>query len=206
MNEVLTGFGTGVVGLVLGYFGHVLQERYTRKHQHLVDDRALMQDLHRKLVEQRESRDRPEEVTQACKLLESEAALLRHAKLRKRVIENLKHVDLYWATARRGYPRDAQNVWIQDSLDALAAAARGERLPDPSSQYEDQLFRLHRVGRKLAPGVTVIAAGIARMAESDPEFVALRRERAAWEAERRAKSGWRRFIPRRKGRSEPAAS
>lgn len=92
-----------------------------------------MQDLHRKLVEQRESQDRPEEVTQACKLLESEAALLWHAKLRKRGTENLQHVDLYWATAKKGYPRDAQNVWIQIPWTPLRQLLGENGCPTPAA-------------------------------------------------------------------------
>jgi hypothetical protein len=201
MNEILVAVVTAIAIGPVGYFAHVAQERYGRKHQHQADDIALMKELHRKLVEQRERRARPQEVAKACLLLESEAVLLRHAKLRKRVIEDLGRTEDLWMLTEGGSPRDRQNVWIQDALDALAAIARGERLPKPSSKYDTQLFYLDRAGRKLAPAIQGVAARLL----SVPGVTALSEERAAWEAERRAKRGWRRFIPRRKERSEPAA-
>ncbi|MFF5955240.1 hypothetical protein [Streptomyces luteogriseus] len=201
MNEILVAVVTAFAIGPVGYFAHVAQERYGRKHQHQADDIALMKELHRKLVEQRESRARPQEVARACLLLESEAVLLRHAKLRKRVIENLACTEDLWMLTQGGSQRDRQNVWIQDALDALAAIARGERLPKPSSKYDTQLFYLDRAGSKLAPAMQEVAVRLCSL----PGVTALSEERAAWEAERLAKRGWRRFIPRRKARSEPAA-
>ncbi|PPS73430.1 MULTISPECIES: hypothetical protein [Streptomyces] len=96
MNEILVAVVTAFAIGPVGYFAHVAQESYGRKHQHQADDIALMKELHRKLVEQRESRARPQEVARACLLLESEAVLLRHAKLRKRVIENLACTEDLW--------------------------------------------------------------------------------------------------------------
>ncbi|WP_329307149.1 hypothetical protein OG322_27645 [Streptomyces sp. NBC_01260] len=198
MNEIWVG----LVTLVGGYYAHVLQETYTRKKQRQDDDRALMKDLHMRLVELRDSELEGREVARAATALESEAAFLQHAKLRMRVTEDLHDLGTIWfLPLGGGSARDRQNVWIQDALDALAAIARGGRLPQRSDDFNDQLFLTQRASK----GVSASLDSLLEALRSDPEVDTLLTERTEWEARRRAQRGWRRFVPRRKPRSEVTA-
>ncbi|WP_327436042.1 hypothetical protein OG279_25140 [Streptomyces sp. NBC_01201] len=202
MNEVVVGGLAAISAGVVGYFGHVAQAANSRKHERHAEDVALMKDLHRKLVDLRDTDREPMEVETLASALETEVAMVRHAKLRSRVIEDLRSTHTLWMVqGRDGWPRKRQNVWIQDAVDALAAVARGERLPEQSQECETQLFLVARATQAMSAQLAPTMAAFF----SSPHIVELREERARWEAERRAKRGWRRFILRRKPRSEVAA-
>ncbi|MGW6290696.1 hypothetical protein [Streptomyces sp. NPDC055107] len=197
MNELVTVGATALAGGVIGYLAHVAQETFTRKNQQQDDDTVLMKELHGRLVELRDADTDHHDVAKAVSQLESEAVMLRHAKLRNRVISNLRDAGQLWVVPAGGAsPRDKQNVWIQDALDALAAVARGERLPERSDEYITQLFFVERTARKISAGLEPLMTYI----QSIPEAAALQQERARWEAERRARQGWRKFFVRRRPR------
>ncbi len=185
---------TAGVGGVVGYFGHVAVAAHTRKHDRRTSDTELMKDLYVKIIELRDSSRDHHETAKLSSTLESEAVLLQHAKLRVRVVDDLSSACSLWIIPAGGAsPRDKQNVYLQDALDALAAVARGERLPKRSPDYENQLFYVHRTTKKMSAGLVPLVRAIGQM----PEVAEMQEERAAWETERRAKRGWRRFILRR---------
>ncbi|MFE7463092.1 hypothetical protein ACFU6R_03170 [Streptomyces sp. NPDC057499] len=194
MNEALMWLMTTGGGGVVGYFANTAQARYVRKQQRRADDVALMKSLHQKLVELRDHREaEPGDVREIAARLESEAALLRHAKLRERVTLDLQRVRDLWMLPLGGTPpRDTQRVWTQDALDAIAAIARGDRLPEPDREYVNQLFFLEREMDRLNPHLERLIEA----ASSSPGSAELLAERAAWDARRRASRGWRRYIPR----------
>ncbi|WP_405434853.1 hypothetical protein [Streptomyces anulatus] len=197
MNELVTGGATAFAGGVIGYLVHVAQETFTRKNQQQDDDTVLMKELHGRLVELRDADTDHRDVAKAVSQLESEAVMLRHAKLRNRVISDLRDAGQLWIVPAGGAsPRDKQNVWIRDALDALAAVARGERLPERSDEYITQLFFVERTARTISAGLEPLMTYI----QSIPEAAALQQERARWEAERRARQGWRGFFLRRRPR------
>jgi len=183
-----------VLGAVLGYFGHVGQERYTHKQQQKADDVAQVKALHAEFIKLRDLRGEGRDAMQMASALEGQVVLLRNAKLRKRVLLDLDYVQNAIVITPSGEPRDARQVWTQDALDCLAAVARGNRLPEPGRDYTTQLFYLHRSGMKLAPALLQFAAALNAAVAADPEIAALVEERNAWEKQRRVRTGWRRIL------------
>ncbi|MEJ8649667.1 hypothetical protein WKI65_16630 [Streptomyces sp. MS1.AVA.3] len=177
-----------ILGTVFGYFGHIGQARYTHKQQQKADDVAQVKALHAGFIKLRDLGEERREASKMATALEAEVVLLRNAKLRKRVLLDLGYVrDLSIAA---NDPGRARKVWTQDVVDCCAATARGDRLPEPGSDYETQLFLAERRALKLAPSMALIAAALA----ANPELDALVEERDAWEKRRRARAGWRRIL------------
>jgi hypothetical protein len=177
-----------VLGTVLGYLGHIGQERYTHKQQLKADDLAQVKALYVEFMKLRDLGDEPREARGMATALEARVVLLRNAKLRERVLLDLRNVrDLSIAANNPGRARTA---WIEDVVDCLAAAARGDRLPEPGNDYKAQLFLAERRVMKLAPALAPLFAAMA----ADPEVAALAKERDAWEKRRRRRTGWRRIL------------
>lgn len=168
--------------------GHIGQERYTHKQQQKADDVAQVKDLHAEFIKMRDLEGERREAEEMAAALERQVALLRNAKLRERVLLDLYYVrDLSVAAPNSGRARE---TWTQDIVDCLAATARGDRLPEPSNNYNTQLFLAERRVLRLAPSLARIVPAIA----ADPELAALAEERKAWEKRRRKRTGWRRIL------------
>ncbi|MFD4525063.1 hypothetical protein ACFWP7_14315 [Streptomyces sp. NPDC058470] len=179
-----------ILGAVLGYFGHVGQERYTHKQQQKADDVAQMKALHAEFIKLRDLWGDQRQALHMASTLEGQVALLRNAKLRKRVLLDLDYARDAIVITPADERQRARKVWTQDALDCLAAVARGSRLPEPGDDYNTHLFFLDRMGARLAPSLSRITDALAE----NPELVALVEERNAWEKRRRAHTGWRRIL------------
>lgn len=176
---------------VLGYFGHVAQAGYARKHQGKAEELAKIQALYQELITLRDLDGHPRTAIEPATRLLADAALLRNAKLRQRVTDNLEMVREFHFLRLGGHSSiEVRKVWVQDALDSLAAVARGDRLPQPSSEFENQLFSLDRMGAKLAPSVAVLAEALKHFPEIDER----QKERAAWTKKRRAQQRRRRLL------------
>lgn len=180
-----------VLAAVLGYFGHVAQAAYTRKHQGKAEELAKIRALYQELIALRDLEGHPRAAIGPTNRLLTDVALLRNTKLRQRVTDDLEMVEeLYFLRLGGSSPIDVRKVWVQDALDSLAAVARGDRPPQPSSEFENQLFSLDRVGAKLAPSVAVLAETL----KQSPEFAERQKERAVWTKKRRAQQRRRRLL------------
>ncbi|MEV7565477.1 hypothetical protein [Streptomyces tanashiensis] len=183
-----------VVAGALGYLGHVGQERFTHKQQQKTDDVAQMKALHSELLSLRDWEGAWHEAGELAGRLEGQAVFLRDAELRKRVVDDLGYVQDAALMVGRTTPRHNQKVWTQDALDCLAAAARGDRLPEPSHAYDTQLFCLEKTAKKIAAGLEPLAKAMS----TDPEIAAIAQERRVWEEQRRERKGRRRILIRRR--------
>ncbi|WP_329620124.1 hypothetical protein OG357_05915 [Streptomyces sp. NBC_01255] len=183
-----------VVAGAVGYLGHVGQERFTHKQQQKTDDVAQIKALHAELLSLRDWEGTWHEAGEQASKLEGQAVLLRDAKLRKRVVDDLGYVQDAPLMVGRTKPRHNQKVWTQDALDCLAAAARGDRLPEPSHEYNTQLFYLEKTAKNIAAGLEPFAKAMS----TDPEIAAIAQERRVWEEQRRERKGWRRILIRRR--------
>lgn len=129
-----------------------------------------------------------------------DASLLYHAKVRQRVRYDLKRA-AEWMMIRDSATRE--EVWgayFGDAIECLAAAARGDKLPemdDPTAWLDMHAERQEAIAMTSEEHAAMLLDhGI------DPDFEELAYDE--WRRNRHDRRGWRRMVSRRPARSAAA--
>ncbi|MER6294923.1 hypothetical protein [Streptomyces althioticus] len=153
---------------LVGYVGFRLQAAYERRQESKRQVREAARALSQGFKDYLVGPDRP-----FARLTElgHAVALIPHRKLRERLEWDLDH--LRSAELNSQDPQLTQNLFGRDAMDCAAAAARGDRLPDPPEDVQFHLFQLvirEAENPRLPPGA--IDMGPGEEPEVDAELLA----------------------------------